>query len=57
MADALETQSLWTTLREAVRGSHQDLTAIPMRRAVLLRAVPAVLEMSMESLFAVIDIF
>lgn len=40
-----------------MRGTTQDLTAIPIRRAVVLLAVPTVLEMSMESLFAVVDIF
>lgn len=49
--------SFWSTVREALRGSEADLTAIPLRRAVLLLAVPMVLEMSMESLFAVADIF
>lgn len=48
---------LWTTLREAVRGSNQDLTAIPVGRAVILLAVPMVLEMIMESVFAVADVF
>ncbi|HVH47478.1 MAG TPA: MATE family efflux transporter [Labilithrix sp.] len=49
--------SFWSTVREALRGSEQDLTSIPIQRAVLLLAVPMVLEMSMESLFAVVDIF
>ncbi|MBX3261130.1 MAG: MATE family efflux transporter [Labilithrix sp.] len=48
---------LWSTLREAVRGSQEDLTTVPLRRAVLLLATPVVLEMSMESLFAIVDIF
>lgn len=48
---------VWATLREAVRGSRQDFTAVPIRRAVVLLAVPMVLEMSMESLFAIVDIF
>jgi putative MATE family efflux protein len=48
---------LWSTIRQAIRGSQEDLTAIPLRRAVLLLAAPVVLEMSMESLFAVVDIF
>ena len=47
----------WATVREALRGSKEELTAIPIRRAVLLLAVPMVLEMSMESLFAIVDIF
>src|SRR4051812_8630893 len=48
---------LWATLREAVRGSQQDFTEIPVGRAVILLAVPMVLEMIMESVFAVADIF
>ena len=49
--------SLWSTLKEAVRGSHQDFTEAPIGRAVVLLAVPMVLEMLMESVFAVADIF
>jgi putative MATE family efflux protein len=47
--------SAWATIREAIRGSEQDFTRVPLRRAVVLLAVPMVLEMSMESLFAVVD--
>lgn len=56
-SSASATPSFWTTVREALRGSEQDLTAVPIQRAVMLLAVPMVLEMSMESLFAVVDIF
>ena len=49
--------SVWSTLKEAVRGSHQDYTEAPIGRAVVLLAVPMVLEMLMESVFAVVDIF
>ena len=49
--------SIWSTLREAVRGSHQDFTEAPIGRAVVLLAVPMVLEMLMESVFAVADVF
>lgn len=52
-----ETQTFWSSLREAVRGSQQDLTAIPIRRAVVLLAVPTILEMSMESILTIVDIF
>jgi putative MATE family efflux protein len=48
---------LWATLREAVNGSHQDYTEAPVGRAVILLAIPMVLEMLMESVFAVVDIF
>src|SRR5437763_12873635 len=52
-----EQPSLWSSLVEAVRGSHQDYTAGSLNRAILLLAVPMVLEMVLESLFAVVDVF
>jgi putative MATE family efflux protein len=51
------TPSIWSTLREAVRGSHQDYTEAPIGRAVVLLAVPMVLEMLMESVFVIADVF
>lgn len=47
----------WTSIREALRGTRQDFTEVPVPRAILLLAVPMILEMSMESLFVVVDIF
>src|SRR5271163_3838750 len=49
--------SLWSSIREAVRGSHQDFTQGSLNRAILLLAIPMVLEMVLESLFAVVDVF
>jgi len=49
--------SLWTSIREALRGSHQDYTQGSLNRAILLLAIPMVLEMVLESLFAVVDVF
>ena len=48
---------MWKTLLEAVRGTRIDYTTAPVGRAVVMLAVPMVLEMSMESIFAVADVF
>jgi putative MATE family efflux protein len=50
-------QSLWSAVRESIRGSHRDYTVGPIGRSILLLAIPMVLEMFMESLFAVVDIY
>lgn len=49
--------TLWQAIREALRGSHRDFTTGNLNRAILLLAIPMVLEMVLESLFAVVDIF
>jgi putative MATE family efflux protein len=48
---------LWRDLKEALAGSEQDFTRGSLRRAIALLAIPMVLEMGMESLFAVVDAF
>jgi putative MATE family efflux protein len=45
------------TLREAIRGSQIDYTTAPVGRAVIMLAVPMVIEMAMESIFAIADVF
>src|ERR1700748_2467788 len=47
----------WASVREALRGSRQDYTSGSLNRAILLLAIPMVLEMVLESLFAVVDVF
>ncbi len=49
--------TLWQSVREALRGSHQDYTTGSLNRSILLLAIPMVLEMVLESLFAVVDVF
>jgi len=44
-------------VREAVVGSKQDFTEGPIGPAIFLLAVPMVLEMMMESLFGVVNVF
>jgi putative MATE family efflux protein len=49
--------SLWQGLKDAIRGTDADYTKIPLRRAVFLLGVPMMLELVMESTFAVADIW
>jgi len=44
-------------LREAIAGSERDFTKIPLSKAIVLLSIPMVLEMIMESVFALVDIF
>jgi len=49
--------SFWSVLREAVRGSNRDFTTETIGRSLFLLAVPMILEMVMESVFALVDVF
>jgi len=44
-------------IKEAVSGTDQDFTEVKLSRAILLLSIPAVLEMIMESVFVIVDIF
>src|SRR5258708_6885126 len=56
-ATPVPSSGLWSSLREAIAGSQQDYTAGSIERAIVLLSVPMVLEMCMESLFGVVDVF
>lgn len=54
---AAQTPSFWKTVREALHGSRQDYTKGPIGRSILLLAIPMVLEVVLESVFAITDVF
>lgn len=50
-------QSLWQELKRAIQGTEADYTEISIGKGVFLLAVPMILELMMESTFAVVDIY
>lgn len=44
-------------IKEALQGEHQDYTRVSIRRAVFMLAIPMILEMVMESVFAIVDLY
>lgn len=52
-----EVQSFWASLKDAIRGTEADYTRVSLKRAIFLLAVPMILELVMESTFAIVDIF
>src|SRR5438046_8748838 len=57
VAAAPSQYTVWSVVRVAVRGTHHDYTAGPIGRAIVLLAIPMVLEMGMEAILAVVDVF
>ena len=49
--------SAWTLLKQAVKGTQQDYTEGSLSKAVFLLSVPMILEMVMESVFGVLDVY
>ncbi|MCP9236366.1 MATE family efflux transporter [Lewinella sp. JB7] len=48
---------IWTTLRRAITGEMHDYTRGSIRQGIVLLAIPMMLEMAMESVFALVDTF
>src|SRR5205809_7278561 len=57
VAAAPSQYTIWSVIRDAVRGTHHDYTAGSIGRALVLLAIPMMLEMGMESIFAAVDVF
>ena len=49
--------NIWENLKQALKGTEADYTQIGLKRAIFLLAVPMILELVMESTFAVVDIY
>ncbi|QNL22995.1 MATE family efflux transporter [Hyphobacterium sp. CCMP332] len=49
--------NIWKAILESLKGSDADYTKIGLNRAIFLLAVPMILELVMESTFAVVDIY
>jgi putative MATE family efflux protein len=53
----MQPRGFWTSVLQALKGTHQDYTIGSLNRSIFLLAIPMVLEMVLESLFAVVDVF
>jgi putative MATE family efflux protein len=47
----------WQTITRALKGEHHDYTQGAISEAVILLAIPMILELGLESVFAVVDMF
>src|ERR1700723_1270884 len=56
-SDPVANPGVFAPIREALSGSQRDLTEGNLKRAIILLAIPMILEMLMESLFGVVDMF
>jgi len=48
---------IFSFIKRAIKGEQMDYTTLDMRKAVFMLAIPMILEMGMESVFAVVDLF
>lgn len=61
MSQSTKTQgklsSFFDVLIQSLKGNEVDLTSISIKRAIILLAIPMMLEMAMESVFALVDLY
>ncbi|MGY4539561.1 putative MATE family efflux protein [Mucilaginibacter sp. UYNi724] len=50
-------KSFFSVLKQSLKGEQVDLTSITIKRAIVLLAIPMMLEMAMESVFALVDLY
>lgn len=56
-AALLKTASLFRLLKQAIAGVEQDYTQLNLNKSIFLLAIPMIVEMGMESIFAIVDIY
>lgn len=57
MSILTKSKSIFNLFREAVMGSEQSFTTGSIDKAIFLLSVPMILEMGMEALFAIVDVY
>ncbi|WP_276365878.1 MATE family efflux transporter [Chryseolinea sp. H1M3-3] len=57
MSVSKKLNSFFRLFKQALRGDTQDYTSISIDKAIVLLSIPMILEMAMESLFAVVDVY
>ncbi|KQS32376.1 MATE family efflux transporter [Pedobacter sp. Leaf194] len=61
MSQSTKTQgklsSFFDVVIQSLKGNEVDLTSISIKRAIILLAIPMMLEMAMESVFALVDLY
>ncbi len=52
-----KTSTYYLIIKQALKGGNHDFTKGSIKKAIVLLAIPMILELSLESVFAVVDMF